>query len=146
MSGENVMPRGIPEERRERSDRSDEGIPLGGDIKQPIRRKWSMEDKLKILEEADRSHLPGQIGYLLRSEGIYSSTLSQWRKWRLKLKNTDGTSDNNRSDLRNENSRLKRKVAKLEMKLKKAESMIELQKKISEMMDKEFQDEQNEKE
>ncbi len=42
------------------------------------RRQFSAAEKLRIVEEADRCTQPGQIGALLRREGIYSSHLSKW--------------------------------------------------------------------
>jgi transposase-like protein len=44
------------------------------------RRQFSAADKERILEEADACCEPGQIGALLRREGIYSSYLSDWRR------------------------------------------------------------------
>ena len=48
----------------------------------PTRRRFSAEYRLRILEEADRCTQPGEIGRLLRREGLYSSHLSVWRKAR----------------------------------------------------------------
>jgi transposase len=46
------------------------------------RRQFSVADKVRILEAADACREPGQIGALLRREGIYSSYLSDWRRER----------------------------------------------------------------
>jgi transposase-like protein len=46
------------------------------------RRKFSEEEKARILTEADACTARGQLGELLRREGIYSSLLSIWRKQR----------------------------------------------------------------
>lgn len=46
------------------------------------RRRFDAAYKLKIVEEADRCTEPGQIGELLRREGLYSSHLATWRKQR----------------------------------------------------------------
>ncbi len=46
------------------------------------RRKFSAEDKKRILEDVDRATGHGGIGAVLRREGIYSSTLHAWRKER----------------------------------------------------------------
>ena len=48
----------------------------------PTRRQFSAEYRLRILEEADRCTRPGEVGPLLRREGLYSSHLSAWRKAR----------------------------------------------------------------
>ena len=46
------------------------------------RRSYTAEYKLAILEEADACTGPGEIGALLRREGLYSSLLSNWRRQR----------------------------------------------------------------
>lgn len=46
------------------------------------RRQFSAEYKLRILEEADQCQERGQIGALLRREGLYSSHLTRWRQQR----------------------------------------------------------------
>jgi transposase-like protein len=48
----------------------------------PERRKFSAEEKKRILEETDRAVGNGGVGAILRREGIYSSTLHGWRKER----------------------------------------------------------------
>ncbi len=92
----------------------------------PSRRRFSAEEKLRILDEIDNSS--EQIGMILRREGIYSSHLVQWRRWRLKM------GEGGAKVMHNENAKLKREVARLEMKLKKAEVIIDLQKKIAELI------------
>ena len=51
-------------------------------IAKPTRRRFTAEYRLRIVEEADRCAEPGEIGRLLRREGLYSSHLSAWRKAR----------------------------------------------------------------
>ncbi len=46
------------------------------------RRKFSAEYKLRVLAEADACTRPGEIGALLRREGLYRSHLDKWRKAR----------------------------------------------------------------
>ena len=48
----------------------------------PTRRQFTAEYRLRILEEADRCTRPGEVGRLLRREGLYSSHLTAWRKAR----------------------------------------------------------------
>lgn len=48
----------------------------------PHRRTFSAAEKLRILDEADRTSAPGGIGALLRREGLYSSALTDWRRQR----------------------------------------------------------------
>jgi len=102
----------------------------------PTRRRFSPEFKLKILDEIDRS--PDQVGLILRREGLYSSNLVQWKRWRNKM-GEGGT-----KAVHNENAKLKREVERLKLKLKKAESLIELQKKASEILNLHREEEKNE--
>ncbi len=104
------------------------------------RRRFSAQYKLRILEEADRCTQPGQIGALLRREGLYSSNLTSWRRQRdqgqigaLSPKKRgpkpvpDATMVRELTKLREQNQRL-------EHKLKKAELIIEVQKKVSALL------------
>ncbi len=103
----------------------------------PTRRIFANDYKLKILEEADACG-PGELGALLRREGLYSSLLSTWRAQRRagalaalgrkrgpKPKRT--TEQNQLDKLRRENDRLREK-------LRKAEKIIEVQKKLAEIL------------
>ena len=51
-------------------------------VAKPKRRQFTAEYRLRILEEADRCTQPGEVGRLLRREGLYSSHLTAWRKAR----------------------------------------------------------------
>ena len=92
------------------------------------RRTFTAEYKRRILDEADRAG-PGELGLLLRREGLYSSHLSNWRTGRSGMtrksmvKKSSGKSGTDR--------RLEKENAKLKLKLAKAEAMLELQKKAS---------------
>ena len=48
----------------------------------PRRRRFEAAYKLQVLEEADRCTEPGQLGELLRREGLYASHLNTWRRQR----------------------------------------------------------------
>jgi len=101
------------------------------------RRRFSVDYKLRILEEAEQCTESGQIGLLLRREGLYSHHLYNWRKWRQEMsQKRDGGVKSNSSlkVLRNENARLNRENQRLQLKLKKAEALLELQKKASEIL------------
>ena len=103
------------------------------------RRMFTAEYKRRILDEADLAG-PGETGQILRREGLYSSHLSNWRRWRKgmsrrnRTKNTDGKSGKER--------RLEKENARLKLKLAKAEAMLELQKKAAAIWD--LADEQSE--
>jgi len=98
------------------------------------RRRFTTEYKFSVLEEADQCTEPGQIGLLLRREGLYSNSLYNWRKWRDKLNHKKDESQSSVKDLRNENVRLKRANVRLHLKLKKADALLDLQKKASEIL------------
>lgn len=95
------------------------------------RRVFSAMYKRRILDEVGRAG-PGEIGLILRREGLYSSQLAAWRKWRsgVTLKKKTGKE----VELILENQRLEKEVARLKLKLRKAEAMLELQKKAHEIM------------
>src|SRR3989337_1577905 len=59
-------------------DRSREGEVVA----KATRRKYSAEYKLAVLREADGCTKPGEIGALLRREGLHSSNLVTWRRQR----------------------------------------------------------------
>ena len=106
------------------------------------RRKFTGEYKAKILAKCDAATEPGEIGAILRQEGLYSSHLRDWRRRReeggangLAPKKT-GRPPNNPTIRANEReiSRLQRENARLQEKLRRTEIIIEAQKKFSEMM------------
>ena len=95
------------------------------------RRSFSADYKRRILEEVDRSR-PGEIGLILRREGLYSSQLAVWRKWRNGVASKKKTGKE--PTLLLENQRLEKEVATLKLKLRKAEAMLELPKKAREIL------------
>jgi transposase-like protein len=103
----------------------------------PERRKFSAEYKRRILEEADACTEAGQIGALLRREGLYSSNLTHWRQQMSKGAMT-ALSPQKRGPkpdpLANENAALRRRIERLEAELKRAETIIEVQKKLSDLL------------
>ena len=60
--------------------RSAAAVPDPEVVDKPIRRRFAPSYKLRIVEEADRCTEHGEIGRLLRREGLYSSHLTTWRK------------------------------------------------------------------
>jgi transposase len=96
------------------------------------RRTFSAVCKRRILAEVARAGR-GEIGLILRREGLYSSQLSKWRDWgngmTSKKKGSQIT-----SDIRAENQRLQKENARLKLKLRKAQAMLDLQKKAAEIL------------
>ena len=98
----------------------------------PERRRFTAEYKLRILKEADNCTGPGQIGALLRREGLYSSNLTQWRLQRSEgvLQGLAPRKRGPKVDpLAEENAALRQRIDRLETELKRAETIIEVQKK-----------------
>lgn len=105
-------------------------------VEKASRRRFTDQYKRKIALEADRCTQPGEIGALLRREGLYSSVLARWRRQLnqessmsppKKRRTKMASSAKEMEDLKRENERLKEK-------LRQAELIIDVQKKVSEMM------------
>jgi transposase len=103
----------------------------------PMRRRFSDAYKLRILEEADRCTEPGQVGLLLRREGLYSSHLSVWRRWRRRAcpEHPESRKPPTESQLKHEFARVQRENTRLQLKLEHAEKLLALQKKLADMME-----------
>ena len=107
----------------------------------PERRRFTAAYKLAVVQEADRCAEPGQIGALLRREGLYSSHLGKWRQLRDQgaLHGLTGKKRGPKPEaspmLKKENDQLRRENAKLEKKLAKAEMVIDFQKKVAALLD-----------
>ena len=100
------------------------------------RRRFSHSEKLRIVEAADRCSKPGELGLLLRREGLYSSHLATWRRWRLRVHPTLALKHKAPTDsqIRHEKARLERENARLRLKLEHAEKLLALQKKMSDIL------------
>ena len=123
------------------------GLPAGGTIRpdpqvleRPVRRSFDRDYKLRILQEADACNAPGQLGALLRREGLYSSHLTAWRHQRT-AGMLAGLAPKRRGrkplavdPLAEENQRLRRENQRLATRLKQAETIIEVQKKVAEIL------------
>ncbi len=109
-------------------------------LEKPVRRRFTVEYKAKILAEADACAEMGQLGELLRREGLYSSYLSNWRRQRDEgglaglTPKRRGRKSKPKSPLTDENERLLRENGRLKEKLRQAELIIDVQKKVSEML------------
>jgi transposase len=101
------------------------------------RRTFSKSEKLRILAAADACVVPGEIGALLRQEGIYSSHLATWRKQRQASGETGALARKRgpKSDSAAAQERrvleLEKQVERLQAKLVKADLIIDVQKKLS---------------
>ena len=109
-------------------------------LEKPVRRRFDAKYKLRVLEQADRCTEVGQLGQLLRREGLYSSHLTTWRRQReegtlaaLQPKRR-GRKAQPQDPLVQENERLRRENEQLAERLRQAETIIDVQKKISELL------------
>jgi transposase-like protein len=103
------------------------------------RRRFSKEYKLAVVEEADRCNEMGEIGALLRREGLYSSHLRNWRRERrqgtLAAMNAMKRGPKPKTDGRDERiGRLERENKRLQAQLRQAEAIINIQEKVSEIL------------
>jgi transposase-like protein len=100
-------------------------------------RQYSAEYKLRILRELDECQGKGEIGALLRREGLYSSLVSKWREQREKgsLSGLSGQRRGPKVDPHAaELARLQRENKRLKEELERAELIIEVQKKVAQLV------------
>ena len=105
------------------------------------RRRFTAQYKLRILAEADACSEPGEIGALLRREGIYSSYLTTWRRQKEKgllqamSPKKRGRRAKEKNPLIGQVAQLEKENERLRKELKKASILIEAQKKMAEILD-----------
>jgi transposase len=122
------------------SDNGSAPVPMEANtevVVRPTRRRFSAEYKVRILAEADQC-ANGQVGGLLRREGLYASHLTTWRRQRaagqlaaLAPRKRGRKPDPQAAEL----ARLQRENAKLQGQLHRAELIIEAQKKLLVLLD-----------
>ena len=100
------------------------------------RRRFTAQYKLSIVEQAERCEAPGEIGRLLRREGLYSSHLSTWRKAAregslLGLAKKRGPKPSGGKREANKARKLEREIARLREELRKARIIIDVQGKVA---------------
>ena len=105
----------------------------------PTRRRYTAEYKLRILREAGVCSARGELGALLRREGLYSSNLTAWRKQRERgelegLSRKRGPAPKPRNPLADKVRALERENARLKVRAERAEGLVEIQKKVSEIL------------
>jgi len=101
-----------------------------------VRRKFTAAYKLRILKEAERCTKPGQVGALLRREGLYSSSLTSWRRQAARglVPKKRGPVAQKADPHVRRITVLERENEKLVHKLKQAELIIDVQKKVAELL------------
>ena len=109
-------------------------------VAKATRRRFSAEYKLKVLREADGCRKPGEIGALLRREGLYSSHLVTWRRQREKGElsalspRKRGPAPREKNPLAAKVAALEKETVRLKARAERAEALVDLQKKISEIL------------
>jgi transposase len=111
-----------------------EGVPDPELVEQAKRRKFTAKYKVEILEKADACTRPGEVGELLRREGLYTSHLTYWRK-QVKdgaLKELGKPRGRKPADRRDrEIAELRRRAERAEAELEKVKKVIEIQGNLS---------------
>jgi transposase len=104
------------------------------------RRRFTAEYKLMVLREADQCTGPGEIGALLRREGLYSSHLTDWRRQReagelaALAPKKRGRKPSVVEQQAAEASQMQREIDRLRERLRQAEAIIGAQKKLAELL------------
>ena len=103
------------------------------------RRRFTSHYKLEVLRKADACTQPGQLGALLRKEGLYSSHLVTWRKQRVmgltpKKRGRTVTADPRVKQLQREKAGLETDKRRRERRLQRADTIIAFQKKVAELL------------
>jgi len=114
------------------------GVPDPELVEQAKRRKFTAKYKLEILEKADACTAPGEIGELLRGEGLYTSHLTYWRKQRKDgaLKELGRSRGRKPVDKRDAQiASLTRRAERAEVELVKARRVIEIQGNVSALLE-----------
>jgi transposase len=118
-------------------DKVREEMPTTEVVAKAKRRGFTVAEKQRILREVDACQGSGEIGGLLRREGIYSSYLTTWRRQRERGE-WDGLSPRKRGPKPNpeaiELAKLRREHERLKERLRQAELIIEVQKKVARML------------
>jgi len=105
-------------------------------VEKAARRRFTAEYKRRIALEAEQCQQPGEIGALLRREGLYSSVVARWRRQLREepLSSSKKSGKNGKLTPAQEVARLEKENQRLKEKLRQAELIIDVQKKVSEMM------------
>ena len=109
-------------------------------VSKATRRKFTAEYKRGVLRQAAGCTKPGELGALLRREGLYSSHLSTWRR-EMEQRGMDGLAPKKRGPKVTpptpeeiENRRLRREVTALTARAERAEMLVEIQKKMASLL------------
>jgi len=126
------------EERSDEAQSTGAGAPPDPEVvAKPKRRRFTAEYRLRILEEADRCTQPGEVGQMLRREGLYSSHLTKWRQARREgslrglRSRKRGAKPKESNPLEPKVRELEAKVVRLEKDLHTAHTILDVQGKVA---------------
>jgi transposase len=128
-AGGRAAPEGVPGHER---------VPDPELVEQAKRRSFTAEYKARVLAEADACTQPGEVGELLRREGLYTSHLTYWRKQRKDgaLRELGKPRGRKPADTRDAQiAALKRRAERAESELAKARRVIEIQGNVSALLE-----------
>ncbi len=129
----------VGERRDSAGASSPSGVPDPELAERPRRRRFSAEYKLRVLREVEACARKGEIGAMLRREGLYTSHLTAWRKQR-DAGALEGLTPRKRgprgpSPERVENERLRRALERTQSELETARRVIEVQGNVSALLE-----------
>ena len=128
-AGGRAAPDGVPGRAR---------VPDPELVEQAKRRSFTAEYKARILGEADACSQPGEVGELLRREGLYTSHLTYWRKQRKDgaLKELGRPRGRKPVDKHNQEiAALRRRAERAEAELAKMKRVVEIQGNVSALLE-----------
>lgn len=126
------------EQEQQQQNEHETKIPDPEVVPKAKRRQFTAKYKLRIVEEADACTEAGEIGALLRREGLYSSHLSNWRQLRkdgqLQALSAKKRGRKAQDPSVAELAKLRRENERLRARLEQAEMIIDVQKKLSQLL------------
>ena len=113
------------------------------------RRRFTAKYKLEVLQKADACTKLGEVGALLRTEGLYSSTLTNWRHARERgelaglAPKTRGPKPVPPNPLKKKVVEMERQLARATARAERAEALVEIQKKVAALLGRPFESEKS---
>jgi|BarGraIncu01122A_1022018.scaffolds.fasta_scaffold19986_1 transposase len=128
---------GVPAGAARPEDTPAPGRPDPEVVEYPTKRRFSAEYKMRIIAEADACKSPGEVGALLRREGLYDSHLYRWRKKQREgalgalAPGKRGPEPDPAAPFKKKIAGLEKEIERLKKKLGQAETIIDVQKKVA---------------
>ncbi len=106
-------------------------------IQKPTRRRFSTAEKIRILKLADACQKPGELGELLRREGLYSSSIASFRKQQAEGKFHPKSAEQAKAQRKHKEAdrqREARKLQAMQKEIQQLRGLLDLQKKLSDLL------------